>query len=166
MLFTTFVQGTGDSSTNSGLLFKPGRVSDSPRHIQQEPFGLQITQQTAVKGQREVHARAVVNPIACTNSAERHCADAQDNSLILIEHGEGKQAGHTTNIGERRDSACHFIRSQTMRTGTSNEIGLGVGKRTYILLVRIAYYRDNEAFLQRNSNPDMHGISRLSLIIA
>jgi hypothetical protein len=107
-----------------------------------------------------------VNPIACTNSAASHCADAQDNSLILIEHGKGKQAGHTANIGERRDSACHFIRSQTMRTGTSNEIGLGVGQRTYILPVRIAYYRDNEAILQRNSNPDMDGISRLSLIIA
>jgi len=53
-----------------------------------------------------------------------------------------------------------------MRTGTSNEIGLGVGKRRYILPVRIAYYRDNEAILQRNSNPDMDGISRLSLIIA
>ena len=47
MLYITFVQGTGESSTNSGLLFEPGRVSDSPGHIQQEPFGLQITQQTA-----------------------------------------------------------------------------------------------------------------------
>src|ERR1700687_3738268 len=121
MLYTTYVQGTGASSTNSGLLFKPGRVSDSPRYIQQEPFGLQISQQMAVKGQREVHARAVVNPIACTNNAARHCADAQDNSLILIEHGEGKKASHTANIGERGNSTCHFIRSQTMRTGTSNE---------------------------------------------
>ena len=54
MLCTAFVQETGASSTNSGLLFEPGRVSDSPRHIQQEPFGLQITQQTAVNAQQSV----------------------------------------------------------------------------------------------------------------
>src|SRR5260221_13727267 len=115
--------GTGDRPS-FGLFLSPGRLRDTVGYIQQETFSLEVIQQAAVESQREVRTGTVANPIACPNSATSHSTNTQDNSLILIEHRQSKQASHATHIGQRRDSANHLFRPQAMSPGACNKVGL------------------------------------------